>query len=240
MELQWEMGNRKLKEPEQAHFFAPVAQVGDIEEGTKEMSPLYPFVVSGGKNTERYYFTHVSSISNKYKFNIRPKYFGDESSYTDVFPKRIAEILSKNVDAKIFCVFDMDTVVSDGLQDKHADFVAAFKSEINSGQVVLCESMPSFEFWLLLHFTDYEGLLKNYSKVSNVLAPYLKPYFNNATVPFKKLIKKEKYLKNPDWVRLLLDEDRLKDAVERAKNCLSREKNENGRHSYTNVFKAFE
>lgn len=63
---------------------------------------------------------------------------------------------------------------------------------------------------------------------------------NNATVPFKKLIKKEKYLKNPDWVRLLLDEGRLKDAVERAKNCLSREKNENGRHSYTNVFKAFE
>lgn len=93
------------------------------------MSPLYPFVVSGGKNTERYYFTHVSSISNKYKFNIRPKYFGDESSYTDVFPKRIAEILSKNVDAKIFCVFDMDTVVSDGLQDKHADFVAALNQK---------------------------------------------------------------------------------------------------------------
>lgn len=43
------MENRKLKEPEQAHYFAPVAQVGDIEEGTKEMSPLYPFVVSGGK-----------------------------------------------------------------------------------------------------------------------------------------------------------------------------------------------
>ena len=106
------------------------------------MSPLYPFVVSGGKNTERYYFTHVSAMSNKYKFNIRPKYFGDESAYREVFPRRIAEILSKNADAKIFCVFDMDTVVSDGLQDKHEAFVAALSSEINSGRVVLCESMP--------------------------------------------------------------------------------------------------
>lgn len=136
------MESRELKESEQAHYFASVAQVGDICEGAKEMSPLYPFVVSGGKNTERYYFTHVSAMSNKYKFNIRPKYFGDESAYREVFPRRIAEILSKNADAKIFCVFDMDTVVNDGLQDKHEAFVAALSSEINSGRVVLCESMP--------------------------------------------------------------------------------------------------
>ena len=240
MERQWEMESRELKESEQAHYFASVAQVGDICEGAKEMSPLYPFVVSGGKNTERYYFTHVSAMSNKYKFNIRPKYFGDESAYREVFPRRIAEILSKNADAKIFCVFDMDTVVNDGLQDKHEAFVAALSSEINSGRVVLCESMPSFEFWLLLHFTDYEGLLKNYSKVANILAPYLKPYFNHTTVSFKNLIKQDKYLKDSAWVKLLLDEGRLEDAVERAKVCLSREINENGKHSYTRVFKAFE
>lgn len=100
--------------------------------------------------------------------------------------------------------------------------------------------MPSFEFWLLLHFTDYEGLLKNYSKVANILAPYLKPYFNHTTVSFKNLIKQDKYLKDSAWVKLLLDEGRLEDAVERAKVCLSREINENGKHSYTKVFKAFE
>lgn len=141
---------------------------------------------------------------------------------------------------RFFCVFDMDTVVKYGLQNKHKDFVAALDSEINSGQVVLCESMPSFEFWLLLHFTDYEGLLKNYSEVSNVLAPYLKPYFNSSTVSFKKLIKRDKYLKDSAWVKLLLEEGRLEDAVERAKVCLSREINESGEHSYTKVFKAFE
>lgn len=96
------------------------------------------------------------------------------------------------------------------------------------------------EIWLLLHFTDYEGLLKNYSEVSNVLAPYLKPYFNSSTVSFKKLIKRDKYLKDSAWVKLLLEEGRLEDAVERAKVCLSREINESGEHSYTKVFKAFE
>lgn len=240
MERQWEMESRELKDPKEARYFAPAAPVDDAGEGPREMSPLAPFVVSGGKNTERYYFTHISAVSDKYKFNIRPKYFGDESAYTEVFPKRIAEILSKNADARIFCVFDMDTVVKDGLQDKHEAFVAALKSEISSGKVVICESMPSFEFWLLLHFPDYEGLLKNYSQVSNLLAPYLKPYFKDTIVPFKNLIKKDKYLKDPTWVKRLLDENRLEQAVERAKICLTREIKENGTHSYTKVFKAFE
>jgi len=45
------MESRELKASEQAHYFEPVAQAGDIGEGTREMHPLYPFVVSGGKNT---------------------------------------------------------------------------------------------------------------------------------------------------------------------------------------------
>ena len=61
------MGNRELKAPEQAHYFAPVAPVDDAGKGTKEMAPLAPFVVSGGKNTERYYFAHINAVSDKYK-----------------------------------------------------------------------------------------------------------------------------------------------------------------------------
>lgn len=65
----------------------------------------------------------------------------------------------------------MDTVVKYGLQNKHKDFVAALDSEINSGQVVLCESMPSFEFWLLLHFTDYEKLrFEGYEDEKNIVS----------------------------------------------------------------------
>ena len=234
------METRELKESEQARYFAPSASFEGADEGTREISPLDPFVVSGGKNTERYYFAHISAVSNNYKFNIRPKYFGDESAYTEVFPKRIAEILSKNADAKIFCVFDMDTVVKYGLQDKHKDFVDALDSEIKSGQVVLCESMPSFEFWLLLHFTDYSGLLRNYEEVADLLAPYIKQYFPDSGKRLKKLLKSERYVQNPTWVKRLLEEGKLEQAIERAKICIDRENNEKGKHSYTNVFKSFE
>lgn len=208
------MGNRELKVSDKAHYFTPT-ELPSIEsdDGTRDMFPLAPFVVSGGRNTERYYFVHVNDLSEKYKFNIRPKYFGDESAYTEVFPQRIKEILSKNADAKIFCVFDMDTVYKHNLQGKHKLFVASLQSEIASGQVVLCDSMPSFEFWLLLHFVDYEGLLKDYPEVSQELAQYIKPYFEDSTKGLKKLLKSEKYLHDSIWVERLLKEGRIEQAL---------------------------
>jgi hypothetical protein len=235
------MANRDLKISEPAHYFKSDEEAKpDINDGTRDMFPLAPFVVSGGRNTERYYFVHVNDLSAKYKFNIRPKYFGDESAYIEVFPVRIKEILSKNADAKVFCVFDMDTVVKYGQQAKHKEFVDSLSKEIESGQVVLCDSMPSFEFWLLLHFVDYEGLLKDYPEVSQVLAPYIKPYFEDSTKGLKKLLKSEKYLQDSTWVKRLLDEGRLEQAIDRAKACIKRVMSENGNQSYTNVFKAFE
>jgi hypothetical protein len=235
------MANRELKRPQPAHYFKSSEEAKpDITDGTRDMFPLAPFVISGGRNTERYYFIHVNVLSAKYKFNIRPKYFGDESAYIEVFPMRIKEILSKNADAKVFCVFDMDTVVKYEQQAKHKAFVDSLSKEIESGQVVLCDSMPSFEFWLLLHFVDYEGLLKDYPEVSQVLAPYIKPYFEDSTKGLKKLLKSEKYLQDSAWVKRLLEEGRLGQAIERAKECIRRVASENGQQSYTNVFKAFE
>ena len=232
------MASRDLREDE--HYFPPVSEEVVVDNGVRDMFPLAPFVVSGGKNTERYYFIHVNDLSDKYKFNIRPKYFGDESDYAEVFPKRIKEILSKNIDAKIFCVFDMDAIVKDNSYGKHKAFLNSLQSEIKTGQVVLCESMPSFEFWLLLHFTDYDGLLKNYPEVSRVLAPYIKPYFAESTKNLKKLLKSEKYLKSPGWVKSMLDEGRLELAVKRARACSDRAMTKKGKCSYSNVFKVFE
>ncbi len=234
------MESRELKDAEQIQYFTSTATVDDESKGTRDMTPLAPFVVSGGKNTERYYFIHVNTLSAKYKFNIRPEYFGDESSYTEVFPKRIAGILSKNADAKIFCVFDMDTVIKYKQQEKHEAFINSLKSEIENGQVILCESMPSFEFWLLLHFTDCQDLLKDYPEVAEVLAPHIKPYFPISNIRLKNLLKKEKYVQDPTWVQRMLDEGLLEQAIKRAKVCLDREIKEKGKHSYTKVFKAFE
>ena len=69
---------------QQQYFEAVPAPSPEEDEGTRDMRPLYPFLISGGTNTERYYFTHINDTT-EYKFNIRPKYFGNESSYPEIF-----------------------------------------------------------------------------------------------------------------------------------------------------------
>lgn len=216
MERLWEMGSRKLKDFEVQPYFEKEPETSGAEAGTRDMYPLAPFVVSGGRNTERYYFTHINDLTD-YKFNIRPEYFGDESDYVEMFPLRVQDILKKNADAVVFCVFDMDAVYKDDQTDRHNEFVASLKNEIDNGNVILCPSMPSFEYWLVLHFINYIGYLKDFPKVAGVLAPYLKPYFSKPASSFKKLLKSEKHLKDPVWVEKLLEDDKLKLATERAR-----------------------
>ena len=121
----------------------------------------------------------------------------------------------------------------------HNEFIESLKYEIESGQVTICDSMPSFEFWLLLHFVDHEGLLNNYSQVSNILAPHIKPYFLDSTKGLKQLLKQEKHLKDSQWVKRLMDEGRIEQAVERAKVCLERAIRKEGGQSYSKVFHIF-
>ena len=119
------MSMRKLAEDieQQKHFEAAPAPSPEKDEGTRDMGPLYPFLISGGTNTERYYFTHVNDTTD-YKFNIKPEYFGNESCYPEVFFERIRDILKKNIGAKVFCVFDLDTIFCNKKnQDRHKNFV---------------------------------------------------------------------------------------------------------------------
>lgn len=214
------MEEREIAEGiEKRPYFEAVKDVSvpEQDDGTREMGELYPFLICGGTNTERYYFTHINDKTD-YKFNIRPKYFGDESNYTDAFPKRIKEILAVNNDVRIFCVFDWDTVYGDDAKlKKHEAFEKQFKEEISNRTVTVCPSMPSIEYWFLLHFVDDTKLLKNYGAVAGVLAPYMKPCFPNPKIPLKKLLKKEKYLSDSVWVEVLCADGKLNKAIERAK-----------------------
>lgn len=42
----------------------------EVEHGTREMGILYPFIISGGQNTEHFYFKHINDLTD-YKFNIK-------------------------------------------------------------------------------------------------------------------------------------------------------------------------
>ena len=236
-------GRELSEEKERPPYFEAVAVAPESgpDDGTRDMGKLYPFLICGGKNTERYYFTHINDKTD-YKFNIRPKYFGDESNYTEAFPERIKEVLATNNDAKIFCVFDWDTIRGKNVElKKHEAFKEQFQMEISNGSITLCPSMPSIEYWFLLHFVDETRLLKNYREISKELAPYLKPCYPNSEPSFKKLLKKEEYLQNATWVENLCADGKLAKAIERAKKnveaALAEDKLDE--QSYTYIYKAF-
>ena len=226
---------------QQQYFEAVPAPSQEEDEGTRDMGPLYPFLISGGTNTERYYFTHINDTTG-YKFNIFPKYFGNEASYTEIFPERIKDIIKNNAGAKIFCVFDWDTIYGiDAKIKKHEDFEKQFRTEIDNGNVVICPSMPSIEYWFLLHFEDKTDLLKNYRAISNILAPYIKPCFADPTKNLKKLLKQEKYLQDSTWVKNLCSDGKLDTAIKRAEDNIksAEEAGELKNQSYSYVYKAF-
>lgn len=217
------MKERELAESieRQKYFEVVAAPLPEQDDGTREMGELYPFLISGGTNTERYYFTHINDVTD-FKFNIRPKFFGDESNYTEAFPKRIKEILNSNHDAKIYCVFDWDTIHGNQtLLKKHESFEKQFQTEISNGTVTICPSMPCIEYWFLLHFVDDTKLLKNYGKISNVLAKHLKPCFADSKEPLGKLLKSEECLKDSIWVENLCAGGKLALAIERAEKNIA-------------------
>jgi hypothetical protein len=198
---------RELEENvEQKPYFEAVQTPSpETDEGTREMGELYPFLISGGSNTERFYFTHINDTT-AYKFNIRPKYFGNEARLK-----------------------------------KHGNFVAQFAKEIADGTVTICPSMPCIEYWFLLHFEDYTQLLKDYPAVSNRLASYKEQLFPESSTGLKKLLKKEKFLKDSTWVENLCAEGKLDLAAERAEENIAAavEAGKLEEQSYSYVYKVF-
>ena len=238
------MEKRELVEvvKQQQYFETVEAPSPEQDQGTREMGPLYPFLISGGTNTERYYFTHINSTTN-YKFIIKPEYLGDESSYTEVFPKRIKEILDTNAEAKIYCVFDWDTIRGHQKNlKKHEAFVNLYKSEIENGSVVICPSMPSIEYWFLLHFENYTDLIKTCgTKLQKLLSPYMMSSFPGVKKKLLSLLKSEEYIKDPSWVKNLCSGGKLDNAIKRAEDNIKAaiEADDLENQSYSYVYKVF-
>ena len=237
------MKERELGETiEQKRFFeaVPASPLPEQDEGKRDMGPLYPFLISGGTNTERWYFVHINDITD-YKFNIIPKYFGDESNYTEVFPKRIKGILEKNIDAKVYCVFDWDTIFNDNDNlAKHKAFENEIQADIDNGKVILCPSMPSIEYWFLLHFQNYTELIKTNGNAIGILAPHIKTWFSSDK-KLSKILKSEKCNGKSDWVEKLCSDGKLELAIERAETNINiaKENNDLDNQSYTYVYKLF-
>lgn len=165
--------------------------------------------------TEKYYFTHLRKLKG-YRYTCKPRNFADQS--LDEMRKQIERVLAD--DGIAVCVFDADVARTHPAEaEKLERLRARYK---NNPHVKLCDSMPSIEFWFLIHYLNTNRHFNTSDDVITVLRKYI-PDFS----------KHEKFLMQEKWVSELLSEDRLKKACERAE-----EMGLEGA-SYTNVYKAF-
>jgi hypothetical protein len=174
------------------------------------------YVVLGDGQTEQYYLKHLKTLKG-YKYTIRPSLF---SSITiETAGSIIDEYLSGGCDQVIYFT-DYDTIVN---QNKIAEFEKLKNKYAGVKEVFICETMPSIEFWFLLHFLKTTREFNNASEVVTLLLKYLSGYS-----------KSESYLKNSKWVETLCANVKLSQAINNSTLVLAeKEKNQASHFPYS-------
>lgn len=119
------------------------------------------------------------------------------------------------------CVFDADTAKYSETEARKVE--ALKKKYANKKNVVLCDSLPSIEYWFLIH---YENTNRHFAN-SHAAETALRSYINNYE-------KKEIFLRNPKWVADMISGGKMDNAIARAKAY------EGSGDSYSQVYKAIE
>lgn len=176
--------------------------------------PKTNIAIVGEGLTERYYFLHLKALKG-YRCTVKPRQFsnGGDIIYIE---RKAKEFLS--VGMKVICVFDTDIAERNEAERQK---IVKFKDKYGKNEdVIICDSLPSIEFWFLLHFKKTNRKFSSYSQIKKELVKFLPDYD-----------KTEKYLRQDKWVRALLSTQ--EDAIENAKTIA------NG-GSYSNIYKAIE
>ena len=156
-------------------------------------------LVIGAGITEYWYLKHLKKLRG-FRYVLKPSLFGDESMQT--IQNRISEGLESG--ATVVCVFDED--VSQWNDTEKRRLTEIHDRYDDDDHVVIASSMPSIEFWLLLHFENTNRYFGTSAKVIEVLRRYIKGFD-----------KKEQFLKNERWVGSLLEAGRMEEAYKRSK-----------------------
>ena len=166
--------------------------------------------------TERWYFKHLKSLKG-YRYTCKPRNFSQQS--IDDLHKQIDKVLED--DGVAVCVFDADVARDKPAERKKLE--AMQKKYAGKEQVILCDSMPSIEFWFLIHYLNTNKYFASSTDVIKVLRRFL-PDFS----------KHETYLAKEKWVVDMIANGKQDIAMDRAKGFgMTGE-------SYSNIYKAFE
>jgi hypothetical protein len=173
---------------------------------------MIPTLIGAGI-TEQWYFTHLKLLKQLH-LQIRPRFFGNEQIHA--LEKNVEIVLATEGIAIV--VFDSDVTTWD---DVERERLMLFRKKYEKNpHVLLCDSMPSIEFWFLLHFITTNRHFGTSKSVIAELKKYL-PHFD----------KSERFLKNPSWVVELCANGKLEKAMQTAES-MGTEGN-----SYSNVWK---
>ncbi|THG49462.1 RloB domain-containing protein [Muribaculum caecicola] len=166
--------------------------------------------IIGEGATERYYFTHLKRLRG-YNYVCKPRNFTEQTF--DEMQKQIERVLADNGIA--VCVFDAD--VTRTRPAEKAKFEDMKRKYADNPAVILCDSMPSIEFWFLLHYLNTNRYFATSDDVIDVLHRYM-PNFS----------KHQSFLSKEAWVSELLNDDKMRQAAIRAEEFREGE-------SYTNL-----
>ena len=147
----------------------------------------------------------------------KPRNFTEQS--LDEIQKQVDRVLADRGIA--VCVFDTD--ITRNNPTERAKFEALCQKYKDRKDVIICDSMPSIEFWFLLHYLNTNRYFATANDVIDVLHKYI-PDFS----------KQEKFLSKEKWVADLLAGHRLEIAIQRAQAFGTEGE------SYSNLPKAFE
>jgi hypothetical protein len=182
----------------------------------KIREPKSGIYIVGEGITEQYYFSHIKKLFG-FHCTIKPRFFGNTS--ISEMKKKIEELLRSDI--FVICVFDADVSLHNKSERrKLSQLQNKYKKH---GNLLFCSSLPSIEFWFLLHYLDTGRHFRDAKEAEIALRRYVQDY--DKTTAF---LEKEK------WVRNLCADNKLELAVQRARKYTE----DTG--SYSNVYKVFE
>lgn len=184
----------------------------------KIREPKSGIYIVGEGITEQYYFSHVKKIFG-FHCTIKPRFFGNTSIAE--MRKKIEELLREDI--FVICVFDADVAAYNESERKKLEQLQnKYRKNKN---LLFCNSLPSIEYWFLLHHEHTNRYFKD-AKAAEVA---LKKYVNDYE-------KTTQFLEKEKWVQDLCSGDKIRHAINSSK-CFELEL---AHGSYTNVHKAFD
>lgn len=187
--------------------------------GRKERELRQSRITVIGKGlTERWYFDHLRTVMG-YRYDCKPRFFSHQS-YEEM-RKLIDWVLQSGGIA--VCVCDADITRANMVESQRLKEMKDHYAE--DERVIICDSMPSIEFWFLLHYLDTSKHFNSSAEVANVLRRSLPAFQKNGS-----------FLDKVQWVAELCADNKLMLACERARSISEKPETE----SYSNVFKAID